>query len=297
MTTNLADARGSALTGVAFMLLATFFFPSMDTVAKLLMERGYSSTQVTWARYAAQCAIVALVFAPRIRSVARTKRLGLQILRSSFLFGATFFFFTALSELDLADTVAVMFAAPLMVTALAAPVLGEKVGVWRWSAVVVGFAGMLLIVQPGGADFSLYSLSAVAAASFYALYQLSTRWLSGSETAETTLFYSALFGGVVLSIAAPFSWTPPDLSSIGLMAACGALGTLGQFMLILAFRAAPASTLTPFTYMSLIWATLYQYVLFEKLPEDETFLGAAIVVAAGLVIIWRERVRGVRAAR
>lgn len=290
--TPTADGRREAVfVGVAFMLLATFFFPSMDTVAKVLMERGYSATQVAWARYAAQCVIVAAVFAPRLRSVARTERLGLQLLRSVFLFAATFFFFTALSELDLADTVAVMFAAPLIVTALAGPLLGEKVGVWRWSAVVVGFGGMLLIVNPAGPGFSLFSLSAVAAAVAYALYQLSTRWISGSEKPETTLFYSALFGGAVLSVIAPFSWTTPDLSSIGLMAACGVLGTLGQFSLILAFRSAPASLLTPFTYMSLLWATLYQYLLFEKFPSNETFFGAAIVVAAGLVILWRERVR------
>lgn len=294
MSLHSEPAGGRALSGLAagvfFMLLATFFFPSMDAIAKALTER-YSSTQVAWARYAAQCLFVGLYFAPRLRTVARTSRLKLQLLRSSCLLGATFFFFTALAGLDLADATATMFAAPLVVTALAGPLLGEKVGLWRWSAVVVGFGGMLLIVRPGGDSFSLYSLSAVAAACFYGLYQLSTRWITGRESPQTTLFYSAIFGGVILSIAVPFVWTTPDWRDVGLMAAMGVLGTLGQLSFILAFRAAAASLLAPFTYSSLIWSTLYGALFFETFPDGTTFIGVSIVVAAGLVILWRERVR------
>ena len=282
-TTNIAA-------GVAFMLLATFFFPSMDAVVKGLVDR-YSSTQIAWARYASQCLLVFAFFAPRLLRVARTERFGAHLMRSTFLLGATFFFFTALVELELADTTAVMFGAPLIVTALAAPVLGEHVGIWRWSAVGLGFCGMLLIVKPGGAAFSLFSLSALAAAVCYGLYQLSTRWMSGHERTETMVFYTAVVGAIVLSFAAPFSWKTPDWADAGRMAATGVLGTLGQVSIIFAFRAAPASVLTPFTYMSLLWSLLYGIYFFDTAPDGLTIVGAMIVVAAGLVILWRERLR------
>ena len=290
-----AAGRGAAMTGVAagvfFMALATFFFPTMDAIAKGLMQRGYPSTMVAWARYAGQCLLVCAFFAPRIRAVARTKRIGLHLLRSTFLLGATFFFFLSLSELELADAVAVMFAAPLVVTVLAGPLLGERVGVWRWSAVAIGFCGMLLIVQPGGEAFSPYAIATVAAAVCYGLFQISTRWMSGVERTETMVFYTALVGAAALTFAVPFFWVTPTPEDAAIMIAMGVLGTGGQVALIFAMRAAQASMLTPFTYLSLIWALIYGLYFFDTIPDQQKFAGVGIVVAAGLVILWRERVR------
>ncbi|MCI4665364.1 MAG: DMT family transporter [Neomegalonema sp.] len=282
-------AGGGVAIGVSFMLLATFFLPTMDAFIKELSTRGYTSAQLAWARYIGQSLILLVVFAPRLRQIARTQHLKLQLIRSFFLLGATLSFFTALLKLEIGDAVAMMFAAPLIVTALAGPVLGEQVGPWRWSAVIVGFCGMLLIVRPGAESFSWYSIGAVLGAAFYALYQISTRWLSSSERPETTLFYSALVGAAALSVAAPFFWITPSWEDVGLMTAAALSGTLGHLFIILAMRAAPASLLSPFTYASLFWALLYGVIFFGTLPDTLTFVGVAIVVAAGLVILWRER--------
>ncbi len=274
--------------GIAWMLLTSFMFVTLDALAKQLAQ-VYPVPQVVWARYVFHVLILAIFLGRRLPATLRTRRLGLQLLRSLFLLGATGLFFSALSFMPLAEASAIMFVAPLLVTALAVPLLGERVGPRRWASVLVGFLGALIIIRPGGGAGQVAALFALGAAGSYALYQITTRLLSRSDQPLTTLAYSALLGALVSSAAVPFFWVTPDFTAWVTMAGLGLVGGLGHFTLIKAFEVAPAATVTPFGYASLIWATLYGFLLFGDLPDLWTVLGAAIIAGSGLYIFHRER--------
>lgn len=281
-------AGSGAMAGVGFMVGATLLLPTMDAVVKDLVSR-YDPFMVIWARYAVHFLMIALLSLGHLRQLYATQSLPLQLGRSALLFGATVTFFIALSGAPLASAVAVMFCSPLIVTALAGPLLGERVGLYRWGAVIVGFAGMLLIVRPGGEDFNAFTLLALCAAVFYSLYQLSTRFLSGSDSPMTTLGYTAMVGAVLSTPLALSAWTPPSAFDAFLLVATGALGGAAHYLLIHAFTLAPASFLTPLNYLSLIWATLWGWLFFSEIPDALTIAGAGVIVGCGLFIAWRER--------
>jgi drug/metabolite transporter (DMT)-like permease len=285
-----APRPGGARRGILWMLLATLFFVSMDALAKHLSQ-SYPVPQVVWARYVFHVLLLALLLGGRVRGVLRTRRLGLQLLRSVFLLGATGLFFTALSFIPLADASAIMFVAPILVTALALPLLGEHVGPRRWASVVVGFGGALIIIRPGGEGMEPTALFALGAATSYAFYQIATRRLAHSDRPLTTLAYSALLGALATSAVVPAFWVAPDWTGWAGMVGLGLFGGTGHFALIKAFETAPAATVTPFGYAALIWATAYGFVLFGDLPDLWTVLGAAIIAASGLYIFHRERAR------
>jgi drug/metabolite transporter (DMT)-like permease len=174
---------------------------------------------------------------------------------------------------------------------LAALVLREQVGPRRWAGVLVGMVGALIIIRPGGEIFSLASLLPLGAAFLYASYSIATRMLNADESPMTTLVYSAALGSVVASILAPFHWTTPTLTDAAMMLSMGIFGGVGHYVLIVAFTYASASALAPFNYTSLIWATLLGFVVFGDLPDQWTLFGASLIVAAGVYVWWRERVR------
>ena len=228
---------------------------------------------------------------PRLPRVARTRRLGLQFLRSLFLLGATVLFFAALSVIPLADATAIMFVAPILVTAMSMPLLGEHVGPQRWASVVVGFLGTLVIIRPGSDAMEPAALLALGAASCYGFYQIATRRLSATDAPLTTLMYSAAVGVVVSCAVVPFFWVTPSPADWLAMMGLGLFGALGHFALIKAFQAATAVTVTPFGYVNLLWAVLFGFVMFGELPDAWTVLGAAIIAASGLYILHREKLR------
>jgi drug/metabolite transporter (DMT)-like permease len=229
----------------------------------------------------------------RWSAVMRTGRPGLQLVRSMLLLGSTFFFFLAVKFIPLASATAIGFVGPLLVTALSVPLLGETVGPRRWAAVAVGFVGVLVIIRPGPGMFSGTAHWAIAlpllVAVCFALYQISTRILSRTDSWTTTLFYSASVGAVVMSTLVPFHWRTPDLEGWAWMAVLGAIGGFGHSMMIKAFTAAPASSLAPFTYLQIIWSTAVGFLAFGDFPDGWTLLGAAIVAASGLYVLSRER--------
>lgn len=283
---NAADSRR----GIGWMLVTMLLFVSMDTVAKYLIE-SYPVPQVVWARFAFHALLLALFLGPRLRTTAITRRPGLQILRSALLVVTTILFFSGLSYLPLADASAVMLVGPLVITALSMPLLGEHVGIRRWSGVVIGFVGALVIIRPGFDAMQPAALFPLAAATTYAFYQIATRVLSRSDDTMTTLFYSPVVGLVVMSLAMPFFWQAPDLEGWLLMALAGLIGGLSHFTLIKAFTAAPAATVAPFGYSALIWATVSGLVVFGDFPDGWTIAGAVIIAGSGLYILHREHVR------
>ncbi len=278
------------LRGIGLYLVAVFAFAMMDVVAKLLLVR-HDPIMVVWARYASQGAWAVLILSPRLVSVARTSQPGLQILRSVLPFGATMFFFSALQALPLAEAVAIFEIAPLLITALAFLFLGEKIGPRRWAGVGIGFLGALIIVRPGSDVFSVASLLPMAAATCFAGYAVATRLLNAGESAWTSFLWTAVIGALLASLLLPFGWSTPDWRDALVMSLFGLLGGAGQLLMIMALRHAPASVVAPFNYTGLVYSAFWGFMVFSELPDAWTWVGASVIVSAGLYVWWRERVR------
>ncbi len=255
--------------------------------------------EVVWARYAGGFALALILSNPIARpALVKTSRPWLQIVRSILLLGSTVLNFFALRWLQLDQTTSILFATPFLVAVLSGPILGEWVGWRRWCAILVGFAGVLLVTRPGFGGIHPAALLSVASLCCYGLYIISTRVLARTDASDTTLFYSNLVGAVVMSLAVPFVWTTPDgWFNVGLMLLLGALGSIGHYMLIVAHRGAPPVVLAPFMYTQLIGVIALGYFIFGDLPNRWTMAGALVVVASGLYLLHRERQVGKAADR
>lgn len=287
MTTPIPPSPGDSRSGILWMLLTFILFASLNATAKTL-TLSYPVAQVVWARFAFHVLVVAVVLGPRIPHVMVSGRLGLQVGRSLLMIVTSALFFTGLSFIPLAEASAIMFLTPILVTVLSVPLLGERVGPWRWAGVGAGLAGAIVIIRPGMGAMHLAALLPVCAAFGHAFYQISTRVLSRTDRPLTTLFYTPLVGFVVTTAVVPFLWVQPDLEGWLLMGLLGVFGGLGHFTLIKALTAAPVAIVAPFGYTNLIWATAYGYILFGDLPDGWTVLGAGVIVLSGLLIFYRE---------
>lgn len=274
------------------MVAAFLLFTFLDTSAKLLAQE-MNSLQIVWARFVGHAVLVAAVLLPRKGTrVLASSNLKLQIVRSIFLFMSTILNFFALRWLQLATTSSIMFTVPLLVAALSVPLLGERVGWRRWTAIAVGFAGVLIIVRPGGASLHWAIGLSLCNAVAVALYQITTRKLAARDHSDTTSLYSPLFGTIVLLPLLPFIWEAPSgpLAWV-LLCLMGVFGGIGHWLLIIAHRFAPASLLAPFSYTGILWMTTSGYLVFGNLPDEWTVVGATVVVASGLYVFHREQVR------
>ncbi|MDH3228158.1 MAG: DMT family transporter [Alphaproteobacteria bacterium] len=292
MTTvySIGAAANDNRRGIAWMLLTMLLFVSLDAVVKHLIQT-YPVPQVAWARFFFHAILLAAVLGRRLPTTFSTRRRGLQVLRSGLLMVTTLQFFAGLYFLPLADMTAIMQSAPLIVTALALPLLGEHVGIRRWAGVAAGFTGALIIIRPGTEAMQLAALLPLGAATTFALYQITTRILSRTDATLNTLLYTPLLGAAAMSVAAPFFWVMPDAEGWALMVLTGVFGGLGHFTMIRAFTWAPAASVSPFGYSALIWATLFGLILFGDFPDSATIIGATVIVGSGLYILHREHLR------
>ena len=282
----------SHLRGIVLMLAAGFVFVIMDATGKHLTS-SLSVSEITWGRCLFHMLALPLFLGGQsLRRTLQTARPGLQLVRSALLLGSTFFFFWGVKYLPLADATAVGFVTPLIVTALSVPLLCERVGIRRWTAVVIGFASVLLIMRPGfGMVHWAVSLPLLCAACF-ALYQIATRILSRYDSAATTYFYSPIVGLVATSLVLLLvegEWHTPDLTGWLALVFLGAAGGFSHYLLIRAFAAAPASLLSPFAYVQLVWSIAIGYAWFGDFPGPSTLAGAALISASGLYVLYRER--------
>jgi drug/metabolite transporter (DMT)-like permease len=284
-----------AASGILLYVLAIMTMSVMDLVAKTLAAE-LPVVQVVWARYAGQTVIVTLLVLPRLGRVVRTRYPGLQFLRSLFLLLATSMFFLAISRMGLAEATAIMDVNPVLITLGAALFLGERFGVRRAVGIGAALIGALIVIRPGSAVFSPDALLPLAAALFYTGFALITRRVGRDESIWTSLFYTALLGAAVLSLAVAPVWVSPSGRALALMLAIGAIAALGQFLLIRALMLAEASAVAPFTYVGLLFATLWGALFFATLPDGPTVLGAGIIVAAGLYV-WHRETGDARRAR
>lgn len=279
------------LAGILFMCGAGVLFPVMSGFAKFLGESGYDSLQVSWARAFGHILFMLAAFVPRFGlGMLRTRRFGTQILRSALLMTSNLSFFFAVITIPLAKAASISLTAPLVVALLAWPMLGERTTVGRLVALGVGFVGVVIVIRPGTELFQWASLFVVVSAVCYALYQILTRYIAGIETPETSAIYSSIVGAFGLIAVLPFVWkTPESFRDIAYFCSLGVLGALGHYCVARAMHYAPASVVSPFQYMQLLGSVAVGYLFFGNFPDFLGWVGAAIIVAAGLYIGWSQR--------
>jgi drug/metabolite transporter (DMT)-like permease len=273
---------------------AVALFACLDAMAKYLGGH-MEPLQVVAIRYLTAFLLALIVSNPFTRpGLLKTMRPALQIVRGLMMLLTTIFNFLAFRYLQLDEALAIMFSTPFLVAIMAGPLLGEWIGWRRWSAIAVGFFGVLVVIRPGLGGMQWAALLSVAAAIFYAGYAIATRMVMRHDSSETTLFYANVVGVVIMLPILPFVWTaPPSGFDLMLLFAVGAFGSAGHFLLILAHDRAPASVLSPFMYTQLLWAVTFGYLVFNNVPSHWTLAGAAIVVGSGLYLLYREqKVRG-----
>ena len=280
------------LFAIALMLGAYFAFSVVDTSVKWLALAGLPVLQLSFMRYIGHFAMSLGVMA-RDGAVVRhfrSGKTGVLIVRGVLLMLSTVFNFEALRHIPLTLTSTIMFSSPIIICAASWPLLGERVGVWRWSAIMVGFAGVLIAMQPLGSGFHWATLLSLAGACSFSGYVILTRRLSGVVPTDTMQFYSGVVGTLVLFPLAVAEWLTPDGPGDWLlMIVIGVAAWLGHQLLTTAHRFAPANALSPYSYAFILYLTVWSYLIFDEVPQSNTILGALVVVAAGLVIWMRER--------
>ncbi len=273
---------------IIFSLLGWMFLPIMDGFAKYL-SADLPILQITWARY-----FFTVVFTLPIMFFFFNSQLvwsdkpKLQILRGLILLLANICFFYAISIISLAKALTLAFIAPLIVTTFSPLLLGEKVGFRRWTAVIIGFSGSLIVIRPGFIDINLASFAALGTGLLYGFYLIITRKLSKYDSPLLTLLITGMVGAVIVSIFIPFYWVKPTLNQWSLMAGIGVFACIGHLFLILSLKYADASKLAPLGYTEIIPNVLIGYYFFSDLPDNWTYLGLFIIVLSGLYISRRE---------
>jgi drug/metabolite transporter (DMT)-like permease len=285
--------RRQRLIGIALMCGAVALFACLDTTAKYLNTQ-MDSLQVAWARYTSAFVLTLIISNPLTHpGLLRTRSPKLQITRSLLLVGSTALNFLGLRWLQLDEALSIIFTFPLLVAIISGPMLGEWIGWRRWTAIGFGFVGVLLITRPGLGGMHPAALFTLGATICYGFYAVITRIVSRVDSNQTSLFYANFIGALVMLPVIPVVWQPPvDWAVALLMVMIGVLGSTGHYFLIAGHKLAPASVLSPFVYTQLIWVIIFGYLVFGQVPNSWTIVGAAIVIASGLYLLYRERKLG-----
>ncbi len=291
--------RGPTPIPLAAVLLITGAvgcFAILDGVIKTLADR-HPVPLLVWARWGFQVLAMLVWLAPTMGTgMVRTRQLPMQLVRGVLLLGSSLCFMTALKYLPLADATALNYMTPTIVILLAVVILRERMTGARIGFVLAGLTGMLMIVQPGAEMMKGTVIFALGSAVFYSFYQITTRMLAGDDP-RVTLFYPALISTLLMTLVWPWFGSRIDLSwhDLALLGLIGVLGTIGHFLFILAFQRAPASALTPFTYLQLVFATLIGWLVYNTFPDALTLAGMVLIAGSGLLLTWHERRRALLA--
>ena len=282
---------GDNVKGALFMLAGMFVFSAVDAQAKYLTSH-LPALQIVWTRQIGLVLGVLMLIAWHGRTILRTGFPMLQIGRGAAAALSATFFITGLNFVALADAVSVTFVAPLVVTMLAALLLGERVGLHRWAATVIGFLGTLIVIRPGMESFHPGLLLPLLAAILFAIRQVISRHIGSRDRTETTLAYTALTAFLMLSVVQPFIWQPiGSLKLIAIITSMSLMAALGEFLVIRALEIGQAVFVSPLHYTIIIWASLYGYLIFGQFPDIWTWAGSFVIMASGLYVFHRERKR------
>jgi len=294
--------------GILLKIASALIFAVMSALVRAVSE-AVPVGQVVFFRSAFAILPVMAIYAwqGKLSTAVRTNRPIGHVTRGAIGVAGMFLSFAALARLPLAEVTAIGFAAPLITVALAALILHERVRVYRWSAVGIGFVGVMVMLSPHlnlarmadahGPGAAIGALFAISAAVTSAASVIQTRRLTGSETNSAIVFYFSLISAIGGLLTWPFGWSAPSLPVLGALIAIGFLGGIGHLLMTESFRLAPASVVAPFDYTSILWTMILGYAMFGEIPAAVVFAGAAIVAAAGLFVIWRERQLGLERAR
>ena len=279
----------STTKGVLYFLSSIGFIALVDTTCKFFTDELHAVVLV-WGYFVGITVFVTGYFAIRGQlGLLKTERPVVQIVRPGFLVLSISGLFVGLTHLPMAEATAIGFTGPLFIVALSVPMLGERVGWHRWLAVIVGLAGVLVIVRPDGVVWHWSAVTTLLGAICFAIFQILTRKLASLEKHQTTLMYTSLAGTFWVSLLAPFFWTPPSVDHAVMFLIIGAMGAAAHFCMIQAFAHVQASLLAPFNYSKLIWVIILGYLVFGDVPGLDTLVGSAIIVSAGLYVLYRER--------
>lgn len=287
LTRPAASDRVRILMGIGLMCLAGTMFPFMNAFAKIL-GGTYSTLEVSWARFFGHVVFTMMAFLPsRGISMFITRQPKIQLARSMIQCVSNCFFVAAIVYQPIADAAAIGMMGPLFVAILAWPMLGEKTTLGHGIAIAVGFIGVLIVIRPGTAVFHPSSLFLIGSATCFALYQILTRMGANVDSIATTTFYSSAFGAVAMLVVLPFVGKfPVSFLDFLLFCSLGAIGGLGHYCVVRALSYAPANIIAPFQYFQLLGSVGVGYLMFDQLPDAPTFLGAGVIVSAGLYMGW-----------
>lgn len=273
--------------GIVLLMLASLVFSLMVMLIKLLGQRLHI-TQILLVRQIGMLIMVAPAILHKFPGSLRSKRPGLHLLRIGFALVAMLCGFTAIIHMPLADAIAISFAKSFFVTIFAVLFLAEIVGVYRWSAVLIGFVGVIIMLQPGTDNFTIYGLASLVGAAAAAAVMILLRLLSRSDSTDTIMTYGALGVGLVMILPGIYFWQALTQADWLLLVAVTVVSYIGQRCNILAYKFGEASLLASLDYVRLLWAAVLGFLVFDQLPGLSTWLGAAIVIAAAIFMIYRE---------
>ena len=286
-----SNQKNQPLKGIFLFITAIFLISIVDTICKFF-TKDLHAIQIVWG-YLIGINVTLWIFfflkGEKLSKLVKSKKLVLQIIRPAFLICSISSLFIGLTYLPIAEATAIGFVAPLFITALSVPILKEKVGIHRWSAVLFGFLGVIIIVRPGTEFWHIASIMPLLGAFFFALFQIFTRLLSTTENTYTTLFYTGIGGLGWSSLMVPFVWSPMLRIHFFVFFSIGIMGAIAHLCMISAFDRAEASFLAPYNYTKLLWVAVLGYIIFGDTPSLEMWLGAFIIVSAGFYVFSREK--------
>jgi len=293
MQVSSTSSHQHAALGIALMLAGIFLFAVNDALGKWLVAT-YSVGQVLLIRSAAALVVLApFVWREGVTAFAHAPRPGLQVLRVIFSTLEVAAFYWAVAYLPLADVMTFYLAGPIYVTAISATLLREPVGWRRWSAVIIGFVGVMIALRPTSASWSAPALIALAGSLCFSLLMIATRHLRG--TTDTVLVTGQTLAALLFgAVAAPFHWVTPSLRDLSLLALLGVVAMIAHVCVNRSLKLAPASVVVPYQYSMIVWAIVFGFFVFGDVPEIAMLVGAAIIIAAGIYIFFREQMRGRR---
>ena len=297
MTVNAPPPAGPPtdriLRAILSTILAMACFSILNAMSKTLSTSGYPVIEVIWARYVFAFVFMLAMFLPRSGlKLFSIRRLDTQVVRGLLLFFSSYLFFHGVVYLPLATAAAISLASPIIVTALSARLLGEPVGPRRWAAVVVGFIGALIVVRPGQAAFDWHVLLIVASTVCSSFYQIFSRRYGQTERPDASATVATIVGTIAATPFVPFEWVMPTSTwHMVLFVGMGIMAGTGHYFLTIAYSQAPAAVVSPFNYTQLIGSAAMGFIVFHEMPDLWTWVGAGVIIASGLYIGYRERVR------
>jgi len=295
---DMSESEEAHLPGILYMLAGVFVLSIMDGVAKWLVEADYSVFQILAIRGWMIIFVFLAYHSYRgTLSSLKTTRLHHHILRACIGFFAPFCFFTAIGQMPLADTVVIFFAAPFIMSALSFFLLKEQVGIHRWTAMAIGFIGVIIVTQPGGGSIQPAVFYAIAGCISYSLINIMTRWMSATEPSHRFVFFFNAGTAIIGSCALPFVWKSMPLVDLAILFSLAGIALTGHLLMTKAFASAPISVVAPFEYTALLWSTIIGFLVWGDFPAEHIWLGASIILISGLYMLHRERVRKINGTR